>query len=330
MPKHPLSDHYDGKRFFNPGVDNSKGFGAVLKWMLNREKKDWPESVANSGVYHPVNPGLPEELGATWIGHATVLVQIGNRNILTDPVFSDCASPVSFAGPRRIRPPGLSYDQLPRVHAVVISHNHYDHLDLPTLRELNRRFEPLFIVPLGNGDLLRSEGIQRVKELDWRQEVELEGDQKAVVTLTPSLHWCSRGLNDRFETLWGAYFVRNSAGRSFYFAGDTGYHTHFSATRLKLGAPDLALLPIGAYEPRWFMKDNHMNPEDAVKAHLDLEAGHSIPMHYSTFQLTDEGYDEPLAALTEAKTRLNPKFPFEPIEVGASWKWNAPKTGEKP
>jgi CPA2 family monovalent cation:H+ antiporter-2 len=320
MPRYPLSDHYDGKRFFNPGVDNDKKLSDLMKWVLNREKKDWPEWVENTGNAHFINPGEAHELGTTWVGHATLLVQIGNRNILTDPIFSDRSSPVSFAGPKRVRPPGLTYDQLPKIHAVVISHNHYDHMDLPSLRELEQRHAPLFIVPLGNGKLLLSEGLKNVKELDWWESVQLEGDQEAIVTLTPSLHWCARGLNDRFETLWGAYFVKNKAGRSFYFAGDTGYHTHFQETFRRLGAPDLALLPIGAYEPRWFMKDNHMNPEDAVQAHIDLQSNHAVPMHYGTFQLTDEAFDEPLQALVAAKEKLKPQKPFEPIEVGGSWK----------
>jgi L-ascorbate metabolism protein UlaG (beta-lactamase superfamily) len=320
MPRYPVSDHFDGKRFYNPGVDNNKSLGSLLKWFWSREKREWPEAATNTGAYHPINPGEAHELGATWIGHATLLVQIGNRNFLTDPIFSDRASPVSFAGPKRIRPPGLSYEQLPPIHAVIISHNHYDHMDLPSLRELDLRFNPLFIVPLGNAELLRGEGIRRVQELDWWQSTEIEGEQGVKVTLTPSLHWCARGLNDRFETLWGAYFVTNAAGRSFYFAGDTGYHTHFQQTRERLGAPDLALLPIGAYEPRWFMKDNHMNPEDAVRAHLDLQARHSIPMHYATFQLTDEGFQEPLEALTAARATLKPAAPFEAVDVGGSWK----------
>jgi L-ascorbate metabolism protein UlaG (beta-lactamase superfamily) len=193
-------------------------------------------------------------------------------------------------------------------------------MDLPSLRELDRRFQPLFVVPLGNAALLKSEGLRNVKELDWWESTLLEGDQGTRITLTPSLHWCARGINDRFETLWGAYFVQNEAGRSFYFAGDTGYHSHFQETFRRLGPPDLALLPIGAYEPRWFMKDNHMNPEDAVQAHIDLQARVSLPMHYATFQLTDEGFDEPLLGLDAAQKKLKPQNPFIAIDVGASWK----------
>lgn len=323
MPRYAVSDHFDGKKFFNPGVDNTKGFGSVLKWMMTRTQRPWPEKVENQAVPRLLNPGGPAELGATWIGHATVLLQFGDRNLLTDPVFSERASPVSFAGPTRIRPPGLSYEQLPAIHAVLVSHNHYDHLDLPSLKELNRRFSPLFVVPLGNAEILREQGITNVRELDWWESLDLPGNPAVTITLTPSLHWSSRGPGDRNEALWGAYFIRSVAGRSAYFAGDTGYRDHFRRTRERLGAPDLALLPIGAYEPRWFMKENHMNPDEAVRAHLDLGAAQSIPMHYATFRLTDEGYDEPLQALRTALGAHGvdaERFPV--LEVGGSWKFS--------
>ena len=309
LKTYPPSDHFDGERFHN--LDRSKtikkGFRDLLKWRLSaRPRGSWPARAENSFA-----PDLPRSLEAgqiavTGINHATDLIQFQGFNVLTDPVFSERASPVSWAGPRRVRPPGLAFDALPRIDAVLVSHNHYDHMDLPTLVRLHRRDRPRFIVPLGNARTLESAGIDGVVELDWWREAAL-GDGMSVV-LVPVQHWSGRGLFDRRRALWGGFLVR-CGHVSAFFAGDTGYGAHFALIRERLGAPDLSLLPIGAYEPRWFMKDQHVDPDEAVRAHLDLGSRLSLGMHFGTFRLTDEGIDDPVAAL--AASRRERRVPDE-------------------
>lgn len=296
-----MSGHFDGERFHN--LDRSKtikkGFGQVLKWRFSdRPMGPWPKRAENAH-----RPSLPRSLGAgeicvTGINHATDLIQFSGLSVLTDPIFSERASPLSWIGPRRVRPPGLAFDELPPIDAVLVSHNHYDHMDLRTLRRLDRRHRPRFVVPLGNARLLASAGIERVVELDWWQEAVLGDDARA--TLVPVQHWSGRGLFDRRRALWGGFHLRRGAATAF-FAGDTGYGEHFKMIRERLGAPELSLLPIGAYEPRWFMKDQHVNPDEAVRAHLDLGSRLSAGMHFGTFRLTDEGMDDPVTALAESR-----------------------------
>jgi L-ascorbate metabolism protein UlaG (beta-lactamase superfamily) len=319
MPRYRITPHHDGQRFSNPGVATDKGFGDLIRWQMNRDRRPWPDAVVNTAKADLLRPNEVSGIAVTWVGHATMLVQLGRANVLTDPIFSERASPVSFAGPKRVRPPGLAYDELPPIHAVVVSHNHYDHMDLATLRELERRFRPVFVVPLGNRQLLEGEGLGRVRELDWWESTRVD-EAGLTVHLAPSLHWSARGLGDRREALWGSYFLRADDGHTAYFAGDTGYHDHFRQIREKLGSPDVALLPIGAYEPRWFMKDHHMNPSDAVRAFLDLEARTAVPMHYATFRLTDEGIDEPLDALRQAKSASGVGDVFAPVAVGGTFR----------
>ena len=264
---YPPSDHFDGERFFN--LDRSKtikkGFRDLLKWRLSpRPRGFWPARAENSNT-----PDLPrslaaDELAVTGINHATDLIQFQGLNLLTDPVFSERVSPLSWIGPRRVRPPGVAFEALPKIDAVLVSHNHYDHMDLRSLARLHRRDRPRFIVPLGNARFLNGVGIDGVVELDWWGETAV-GDGASVV-LVPVQHWSGRTLFDRRRALWGGFFIRRGAA-SVFFAGDTGYGAHFAAIRERLGAPDLSLLPIGAYEPRWFMKDQHINPDEAVRAH---------------------------------------------------------------
>jgi L-ascorbate metabolism protein UlaG (beta-lactamase superfamily) len=316
-PRYPFSGHYDGERFVNPGHETDKSLGDLLRWQWTRTRGPWPEHVENVGRARLLALGDADPIAATWIGHAAALVQIGPANVLTDPVFSERCSPVSWAGPKRVRAPGLSYDELPPIHAVVVSHGHYDHLDLPSLRELHRRFRPLVVVPLGHGDLLRAEGLDRVVELDWWGSVRVPA-VGLVIHLAPSLHWSARGLFDRREALWGSFFLQGDSGYSAYFAGDTGYGSHFAEARARFGAPDLALLPIGAYAPRWFMSGHHMDPADAVQAFLDLGARAALPLHYATFPVADDGFDEPLRDLAAAKGARGVGEAFAPVEVGAT------------
>ena len=281
--------------------------------MLLTPRNPWPATVPVE-PRRPPNAG-PDDVVVTFIGHATFLIQVGSTSLLTDPVYSERASPVSFAGPRRVRAPGVRWDDLPAISLVLLSHNHYDHCDLGTLRALERRFQPRLVTPLGNGRLLRAAGIHNVEELDWWQSA---GAPPLPVTLTPAQHFSARGPFDRNRALWGGFLIA-ARGRRILFAGDSGYGPHFREIAARLAPIDLALLPIGAYEPRWFMKDIHMNPAEAVQAHLDLGAHRSVAMHFGTFQLTPEGIDEPVRELAKAlEQRALPAGVFRPAAVGES------------
>ena len=296
---YPISDHFDGKRFFNPwGANVAKSLLDVLKWKLGGGQRAWPPSPPPDQMAPRFHPGADTATThVTYIGHATTYLQSPSLSVLTDPQFSLRASPLRFAGPKRFRPPALHLEELPGVDAVVISHNHYDHLDLPTLAALQRKFKPTFIVPLGNAKLLTETGLKNLVELDWWQSHE-------GVQLVPAQHWSARSLRDRNQALWGG-FVLHMDGRKIFFAGDTGYGPHFKWIQDRLGAMDLSLLPIGAYEPRSFMKEQHMNPKDAMQAHFDLGSKQSFAIHYETFRLTDEGYHEPRQWLERLKLEHN-------------------------
>ena len=254
------------------------------------------DRVANDGAWLRENAKHSEPT-VTWVGHATLLVQMGHLTFLTDPIWSDRASPFSFAGPQRIVEPGVAIDDLPPIDFVVISHNHYDHLDLATLVALaERNPNTRFFVPLENGDLLRENGIENVEELDWGQHAEHEGVR---VYCLPAQHWSKRGIGDDREALWSSWAVVG-AERRFFFAGDTGYFDGFARIAKALGPFDLAAVPIGAYEPTEMMKASHMNPEEAVQAAIDLRARAAVGMHYGTFKLSDEPLDEPPTRFNKA------------------------------
>ena len=319
MTKFPLSDHYDGQRFFNPGVDTDKNLREFLSWVSANQRHPWPKRVDNQPHPPPPARAEPGTIVTTFIGQSTFLVQVPGCNMLTDPIFSEVASPLASAGPRRVRPPALTLADLPPIDLVLLSHNHYDHLDLPSLRQLQARWRPRIVTGLGVGSYLRRKGIPDAVELDWWDSVDHGPDLR--IHFVPAQHWSRRGAFDRRKTLWGGHFVESSAGRVL-FAGDTGYGAHFSEIRRRLGAPAVALLPIGAYEARWFMLVQHMNPDDAVVAHLELGAELSLGMHFGTFQLTDEGYDEPVRALRVAlKERGVPPETFLAPDFGAPVRW---------
>ncbi len=284
----PESDHFDGEQFHNQVRTHDKTVMDLLKWRFNRDQPEdaWQQIEQKASVQVPVrnNHGVL----ATFINHATVLVQIGGKNILTDPVWSERVSPVSFIGPKRYHPPAINMDELPPIDAVVISHNHYDHLDLATLKQLETHSQPVFIVGLGNRKLLESEGLTQVVELDWWQDYTLEGG--VVITGTPAQHWSTRTRIDHNRTLWQGYLIADQHSRVF-FAGDTGMGPHFAQIQKRFGSVDLALLPIGAYLPRWFMKDNHLSPDDALEAHYALQPRQSMAIHFGTFNLGDDGQD---------------------------------------
>jgi L-ascorbate metabolism protein UlaG (beta-lactamase superfamily) len=287
-------DHFDGRRFFNPTGIAAQPFSAVPRMLLEPRTR-WPATVDEP----PRRPAALDGAAAvvTFIGHATFLIQTAAGNILTDPMYSERAGPLNVVGPRRVRRPAVPFDDLPSIAIVLLSHNHYDHCDLRTLRMIAQRDDPLVVTPLGNGALVRSSGVRRVEELDWWQ------DATAValpITLTPAHHFSARNPLDRNRALWGGFLLVAGDTRIF-FAGDTAYAPLFHDVRQRLGPIDLALLPIGAYEPRWFMQAVHMNPAEAVQAHLDLQASASVGMHFGTFQMTTEGIDAPPRALEDAR-----------------------------
>jgi L-ascorbate metabolism protein UlaG (beta-lactamase superfamily) len=297
-----VSDHFDGERFSLPGGDTvgNKSLADLIRWQTTREPAAWPESVAVTPVV-PAARVAGDAIVATMVGHATVLVQTRGLNILTDPIWSERASPVSFAGPRRVTAPGIGFDALPAIDLVLVSHGHWDHLDLPSLKALWDRDRPLILVPLGHGALLADAGIE-AREVDWNQRVAVPGSTEgpAVVVAEPVQHWSSRWFLDRNRALWAGYTIVLPGG-NIYFAGDTGYGdgAFFRAVR-RHGPVRLALLPVGAYEPRWFMAEQHMNPAEAVRAFADLGAEQALGLHWGTFQLTDEGRDAPRAELATA------------------------------
>lgn len=290
-----MSDHFDGEKFFNPNtLKNLKTIWDVLRWRFFAKRVPWPTSL-DDVVPHELPARLPAgQVAVTFVGHDTFLLQYPSGiNILTDPVWSERASPFTWLGPKRVRRPGIAFEDLPRIHAVLVSHNHYDHLDRATLRRLANHGAKV-LVPLKNRVTIADLGLD-VVELDWWESF-LLGDLR--ITLTPAQHWSNR-LIDRNRALWGGFFIDGPP--SLYFAGDTGYRQGlFTEIRNRLGQPDVSLLPMGTYEPRDFMQLQHMNPDDAALAHLDLGTRQSVGMHFGTFHLSDEAIDAPIRETREA------------------------------
>lgn len=293
----PNLDHFDGRRFFNPHVPIGRRRSAIPRWRRTR-LEPWPDHVEDP-IFPPPPRAAQNRISTTFIGHSTFFLQIGGVRVLTDPIWSERCSPVGFAGPHRVRRPGQSLDALPAVDLLLVSHNHYDHMDLPTLRQVRARWAPCTATGLGNSHHLAKAGIRSAVELDWWQSAELAG---ARVTYVPAQHFSSRGLHDRNRCLWGG-FVIECRGAVVYFAGDSGYCPHFAEIGRRFPRIDLALLPIGAYEPRWFTRKHHVDPEEAVRAHLDLRPRRSLGMHFGTFRLTDEAIAAPPLALQRARAQ---------------------------
>ncbi|MDY0042212.1 MAG: MBL fold metallo-hydrolase [Desulforhabdus sp.] len=295
--------HHTETGFRNVYLSEKPGFGAFLKWRWERVWKNVP----SPDLYQfPIASGDPqflqenrEKTTLTWIGHATVLLQMGGRNILTDPHFSLRASPVQWAGPKRVVEPGLSFADLPPIDIVLISHDHYDSLDEETVKKLRERPGgqlTTFYVPLGLKSWLQVRGVSRAVEMDWWQR---QKDGPLEITAVPVQHWSKRSLFSRNKSLWAGWVVR-SDDFSFFFCGDSGYTPHFKEIGRILGPFDLAAIPIGAYEPRWFMKNHHINPEESVIVHKDVRSKRSVAIHWGTFILTDEPLDEPPQRLRRA------------------------------
>jgi N-acyl-phosphatidylethanolamine-hydrolysing phospholipase D len=296
------SHHRPGSGFRNPWTGPEHGFRDFLRWRLDRLRSPLPSDPERRSLERAdpdfTSPrAAAQRTSVTWVGHSTLLVQLGALNILTDPIWSTHAAPIPGLGPRRWVPAAIAFEKLPPIDIVLLSHNHYDHLDDRTVRRLAVAHpEAHWAAPLGLEKFLRARDVARVTELDWWEETEIAG---ARVICTPAQHFSARGFFDRWRTLWASFVVRAPAG-SLYFGGDSGYHPDFAVIGERYGPFDLSLLPIGAYEPRWFMRVVHMDPEEAVRAFQDLNArranGHRavmVGMHWGTFKLTDEALDEP-------------------------------------
>ena len=298
----PKSDHFDGSRFINPGGVKAGGGWEVLKWMINRKRGRWDEEFGENYGKHPLAQ-FRDGIRITYVNHSTFLIQVDGVNILTDPVWSKRVSPFRWIGPKRMRAPGIRFGDLPRIHLVLLSHNHYDHLDMETMRMVSAAHHPRIIAPLGVKAFLDRHYISGATEMDWWHEVEVDKQMK--VTAVPAQHFSGRGILDRDATLWCGYVLKASVG-NVYFAADTGYNNiTFKDIRTRCGPIKVSLLPIGAYKPGWFMSPIHASPEEAVRIHLDTGSVTSIAMHFGTFPLADDSCDDPVNDLSEAITKYN-------------------------
>jgi L-ascorbate metabolism protein UlaG (beta-lactamase superfamily) len=323
----PVSDHFDGKVFFNPGGTPPASFTDLLRWQFGGGKVAWPDTFESP--YPPAKPeARVDDLRVTMVGHATMLLQAAGVNMLFDPVWSDRASPVSFAGPKRINAPGIAFEDLPRIDIVLVSHNHYDHLDVATLARLKADHDPLVVTPLGNDTIIRrAVPDMRTVARDWGETAEFG---PLTFHFEPVHHWSARGAGDRRMALWAGFVIDSPAGR-IYHVGDTGFFggRNYDAVREKHGAIRLAILPFGAFEPRWFMEPQHQNPEEAVEGMERCGAAFVAGHHWATFRLTDEGIEEPrnrLYAALDARGIARKRFrPMLPGEV-----WDVPAEGTRP
>ena len=319
----PVTDHFDGEHFFNPGRRWKKSPLDLLRWGFEGGREKWPDAHPSPFSDKPPERVSEQVIRVSFVGHASFLVQTAGLNILLDPVWSDRVSPVRFAGPKRVNSPGIAFDDLPMIDIVLISHNHYDHLDLATLKRLcTLGHTPRMITPLGNDTIIKQAVPNaRVETYDWHQHVSL--GTEVTLHFEEAYHWSARGLRDRLRALWAAFVLKTPAGL-IYHVGDTGYHDGriFKYVAEKHGPVRLAILPIGAYEPRWFMAEQHMNPDEAVRAFIACGAEQAIAHHWGTFQLTNEGLSRPLEALKAAlehhgveKSRFKALRPGEVFEL---------------
>lgn len=299
MPK----SHHTHNGFRNVYTSDDKSFLDFLKWRWQRFFKDIPGPETYQFEVVKNNPKFihseDDQTTLTWIGHATVLLQLDGKNILTDPLFSQRTSPVQWAGPKRLVPPGVLMENLPPIHMVLISHDHYDALDEGSVMNLFQRpggEDTVFFVPLGLKQWFNKRGITKVFEMDWWENTQMENFS---ITAVPVQHWSKRSLFSKNRTLWAGWVLEVPDFR-FFFAGDSGYCPHFKQIGEKFGKIDLAAIPIGAYEPRWFMSKYHISPEESIRVHQDINAEKSVGIHWGTFILTDEPLDEPPKRLAKA------------------------------
>ncbi len=292
------------------GVASDKSFGDMLKWIRSDVVPEITK-IEISSDWEEINLSEDDNY-AVWIGHSTFLIKKNGVTILTDPIFSKRASPFRNIGPKRLIPPAIPLNKIPKIDVVTVSHNHYDHLDIRSLKKISKNHpDAIFLVPSGDEKLLQRKRIKNVYNFNWWESIEYK---EFIFTFTPVQHWSKRSLFDRNKSLWGGWYIKNK-DYSIYHAGDTGYSKDFIDTRLKLGAPKYAFIPIGAYDPEWFMAESHVNPEDAVQIMLDLEAEKAFGMHWATFTLTDEDTIEPKERLKKAVNE-NGSIDFKSVSPG--------------
>jgi len=294
----PVTDHFDGKRFRNQRATSHNDFRDAARWATHRQRGFW-----KTYRDEPTGPAPPQrvdgdQLRVTFVNHTTVLLQTHGVNILTDPIWSERCGPVSWFGPRRVRPPGIRFEDLPPIDVILLSHNHYDHCDLPTLKRLARAHRSKLVAPLGNTRFLERRGIPVSQELDWWGWTNLSPE--VTVTAVPARHFSGRGIFDRDRSLWCGFVIGTSSG-SIFFAADTGFGDHFTEIRDRMGEPRLALLPIGAFRPEWFMSRVHMSPDQALEAHRLVGARTSVGTHFGTFELADDAELEAPERIAAAK-----------------------------
>lgn len=322
------SDHFDGKKFVNPNDAGTHHYIEVLKWWLGGNDKGVWDTYDKQDLpdYQTPEPSVDNrEHRITFINHATFLIQIHGQNIITDPVWSFRASPYQWIGPKRKQPAGIDFEDLPHIDTVLLSHNHYDHLDIETVKRLQNKFDPQFIVPLGVERYLHSQGVDKTIRMDWWDKYGLGND--TTLTAVPARHFSGRGLFDRNKTLWCGYVIENPSG-NIYFAGDTGYGDFIKEIKQQVGPVNTSILPIGAYKPRWFMEAIHMSPEEAVKAHIELQSQKSIGMHFGTFPMADDGMYEPLEDLEKARRKHHVSDKdFVSLQHGESYLRNVQQSG---
>ncbi|AXY55656.1 Zn-dependent hydrolase [Acinetobacter chinensis] len=315
------SDHFNGVRFFNQQrAPQGWKRSDLFKWLISRKSYTWNVDINQEhSEFHASKRSLPQnrpnaaldDWQVWFVGHATVLIQIGPYNLLTDPVWADYAGPARGKGPVRVCPAGIALEELPEIHAVLLSHNHYDHMDIASLKWLHEKFAMPVYTGLGNGWYLPA--YMNVIEMEWWQSALFK---ELKIVYTPAQHSSGRGIRDQNRALWGSFSILHGTDHC-YFAGDTGYGPHFREIHQRYGAPRIALLPIGAYEPRALMKYLHMNPEDAFQAHKDLHSKCSMAIHYRTFQLTDESREQPELDLHKAmKNSSKLMNPFYCVKEG--------------
>jgi len=310
MPTPLAAQPFDNVYPFPP-----KNFWTAMKWRWTRTPAEWPKSRPLSVTHKAGQKLTGDQAAVTWIGHSSFLLEFENFRILMDPVYSKTLGPHPLLGPSRVIEAGISLEQTPKVDLILISHDHFDHMDLPTLEYFSKRDNPLVIAGVGNKPLLEETGFKKIVEMNWWDKHTVSNE--ITVTFVPAQHWSTRTLFSRNTTLWGGFYfkVRN---KTYYFVGDTGYHPKlFKEIHKKAGSPDFAFIPVGAYAPRDFMKDQHNDPAEAVEIHKDVNAKQSVGMHHGTFQLTDEGIDEPCQNLAvESKSKGLAVADFTCMDVG--------------
>ncbi|MCU0426270.1 MAG: MBL fold metallo-hydrolase [Candidatus Kapabacteria bacterium] len=329
--KGAVSDHFNGDTFFTPGAPNPGEFSDLLKWVTNRDEGEWlpsrtvadvRQTVPNERIGTDTTKSIKTRI--TFVNHATMLIQTEGINILTDPVWADVAGVFDLVGAKRVRPAGVPFENLPKIDLILLSHNHYDHLDIGTMKRLAERFKPTIIVPLGNKAYLEKNGIGNVQEYDWWQQTSFTHNGATMhIHCVPAQHFSGRGVSDRNKSLWCGFVLQSAqTTEELYFAGDSGYGAHFARIGEKFRNIVCAMIPIGAFRPRWFMSPVHIGPEEAVKAHQDVHARQSLAMHFGTFPLADDGEQEPMDELKKSLQQANiNEAAFRAIDNGEWIEW---------